>query len=181
MKCLYHTLAHKNIIETFFLHNVIETFFPNHKIFWTLIMFALIHSLTKSKKLLKSCFSNASCSCLPLVTLVIIHGQTLAKRTNPGPSLQVEKWLCFCYLLMFLLSKTAQLKVENLAQTTFRFSPVIYRAPRIIHSFHVCTFLLSSGKIWKHQLQVNRAMHIRHQCRKTTILSCHRCLFNTGA
>jgi len=35
------------------------------------------------------------------------HGQTLANRTKPGPSLQVDKWLCLCYLLMFLLSKTA--------------------------------------------------------------------------
>ncbi len=26
----------------------------------------------------------------------------------------------------------------------------------------------------------NRATHIRHQCRKTTVLSCHRCLINTG-
>jgi hypothetical protein len=35
------------------------------------------------------------------------HGQTLANRTKPGPSLQVETWLCLCHLLMFLLSKTA--------------------------------------------------------------------------
>jgi hypothetical protein len=35
------------------------------------------------------------------------HGQTLANRTIPGSSLQVEKWLWFCYLLIFLLSKTA--------------------------------------------------------------------------
>ena len=28
--------------------------------------------------------------------------------------------------------------------------------------------------------QGNRAAHIRHQCRKTTVLSCHRCLINTG-
>ncbi len=25
----------------------------------------------------------------------------------------------------------------------------------------------------------NRTTHIRHQCRKTTVLSCHRCLINT--
>ncbi len=31
---------------------------------------------------------------------------------------------------MFLLSKTAKLKVENSAQTTLRFSPIRYRAPR---------------------------------------------------
>jgi len=27
----------------------------------------------------------------------------------------------------------------------------------------------------------NRTVHIRHQFRKTTVLSCHRCLINTGA
>ncbi len=26
----------------------------------------------------------------------------------------------------------------------------------------------------------NRRAHIRHQCRKATVLSCHRCLINTG-
>jgi len=38
---------------------------------------------------------------------MVIHGQTLANRMKPGLSLQVKKWLCLCYLLMFLLSKTA--------------------------------------------------------------------------
>ncbi len=36
-----------------------------------------------------------------------MHGQTLANRMKPGPSLQVEKWLRLNYILMFLLSKTA--------------------------------------------------------------------------
>jgi hypothetical protein len=27
---------------------------------------------------------------------------------------------------------------------------------------------------------VNGTVHIRHQCRKTAVLSCHRCLINTG-
>jgi len=26
----------------------------------------------------------------------------------------------------------------------------------------------------------NRTAHIRHQCKKTAVLSCHRCLINTG-
>jgi len=26
----------------------------------------------------------------------------------------------------------------------------------------------------------NGTAHIRHQCRKTTVLSCHRCLIKTG-
>ncbi len=62
------------------------------------------------------------------------HGRTLANRTKPGLSLQVYKWQCLCCLLMFLLSKTAKLKIENLAQTTFRFSHVRYRAPRLNQS-----------------------------------------------
>jgi hypothetical protein len=35
--------------------------------------------------------------------------------------------------------------------------------------------LLRSG-----QVSFNRTGHIRHQCRKTTVLSCHICLINTG-
>ncbi len=27
--------------------------------------------------------------------------------------------------------------------------------------------------------QHNRTAHIRHKCRKTTVLNCHRCLINT--
>jgi len=27
---------------------------------------------------------------------------------------------------------------------------------------------------------LNRTEHIRHQCRKATVLSCHRCLINSG-
>ncbi len=27
---------------------------------------------------------------------------------------------------------------------------------------------------------INRTAHIRHQCRKTTVLNCHRFLINTG-
>jgi hypothetical protein len=27
---------------------------------------------------------------------------------------------------------------------------------------------------------LNRTAHIRHQCRKTTVLSCHRCLISSG-
>jgi hypothetical protein len=29
-------------------------------------------------------------------------------------------------------------------------------------------------------IPANREVHIRHQCRKTTVLSCHRCIINTG-
>jgi hypothetical protein len=28
--------------------------------------------------------------------------------------------------------------------------------------------------------KTNRTAHIRHQCMKTTVFSCHRCLINTG-
>jgi hypothetical protein len=30
------------------------------------------------------------------------------------------------------------------------------------------------------QVCLNRTARIGHQCRKTTVLSCHRCLINTG-
>jgi hypothetical protein len=68
------------------------------------------------------------------VTIVnFVHGQTLANRTKPGPSLQVEKWLCLCYLLIFLLSKAAYLKVENSAQTTLCSLPLDISLPASWH------------------------------------------------
>jgi hypothetical protein len=30
------------------------------------------------------------------------------------------------------------------------------------------------------RIKGNRTAHIRHQCIKATVLSCHRCLINTG-
>ncbi len=49
--------------------------------------------------------------------------QTSANRVKPVLSFQVWKWLCVCHLIMSLWIETAQLKVENSAQTSFRFSP----------------------------------------------------------
>ncbi len=57
--------------------------------------------------------------------LTTSHGQTSANRTEPGPSFQLQKGLLVCHALMLLMIKTAQLKVESLAQTTFRFPPVL--------------------------------------------------------
>jgi hypothetical protein len=38
-----------------------------------------------------------------------------------------------------------------------------------------------SPKDFQHNdTQRNRTAHIRHRCRKATVLSCHRCLINTG-
>ncbi len=34
--------------------------------------------------------------------------------------------------------------------------------------------------LWHRASQHNRTVHIWHQCRKATVLSCHRCLINTG-
>ncbi len=48
-----------------------------------------------------------------------------ANRTKPGPSFKLQKQLCACHAW----SKTAQLNVGNLAQTTFRFSQFGCRAP----------------------------------------------------
>ena len=49
---------------------------------------------------------------------------------------------------MMLWSKTAQLKVENLAQTTFRSSPIRYHAPQItlqLHTFEAYMHLVQWG------------------------------------
>ncbi len=58
----------------------------------------------------------------------INHGQTLAKRIKTGPSFQLKIW-AYVYNMNFLHPhKTAYLKVENSVQTTFRFSPISFRA-----------------------------------------------------
>ena len=36
------------------------------------------------------------------------------------------------------------------------------------------------GEISKKKVSHNRTAHFRPQCRKTTVLSCHRCLIKTG-
>jgi len=46
------------------------------------------------------------------------------------------------------------------------------------------SLLKTPTEIWLPRLRVclrqsNRTVHIRHQCMKTTVLSCHRCLINT--
>ncbi len=41
-----------------------------------------------------------------------------------------------------------------------------------------CLLFFNSFFIWLSKF--NRTAHIRHQCKKTTVLSCHRCLINTG-
>jgi hypothetical protein len=44
----------------------------------------------------------------------------------------------------------------------------------------VFTCLGYSGGMTINVLYSNKTSHIRHQCRKTTVLSCHRFLINTG-
>ncbi len=67
-------------------------------------------------------------------SVAVLHVQTLAYRTSLWPSFQLQKWLHAHYALKARPSKTTLLKVENLAQTTSRFSPVSYCAPRVLPS-----------------------------------------------
>ncbi len=48
----------------------------------------------------------------------------------------------------------------------------------ITYVFYILYFL---RLFWLYNYTPNRPMHIRHQCRETTVFSCHRCLINTGA
>ncbi len=53
------------------------------------------------------------------------------------------------------------------------------------HTLATCNESLYSEKLWKGKANKNsteniRTACIRHQCRKTTVKSCHRCLINTG-
>ncbi len=64
------------------------------------------------------------------ISLGHFHGQTIADIMSPEPSFQLWKWLHAYHALTAQCCNTTQLIVENLAQTTYRFSPVNYWAPR---------------------------------------------------
>ncbi len=70
------------------------------------------------------------------------HGQTLADRTNPGPSFQLQKWLHAYHALTAQCANMTQLRVENSAHTTFRLSSIRYCGPRCSAcnavAVHVC-------------------------------------------
>jgi hypothetical protein len=63
----------------------------------------------------------------PLVFPGVDHGQGL----NVGQVFNSRSDRLYAITLMFLLSKTAELKIENLAQTTFRLSTIRHCAPRV--------------------------------------------------
>ncbi len=46
-------------------------------------------------------------------------------------------------------------------------------------NFHAKTFTLCFVMLFQSVMLFNRTAHIRHQCRKTSVLNCHRCLINT--
>jgi hypothetical protein len=60
--------------------------------------------------------------------------------------------------------------------------------PKTVEAYYAFSNLCSLMKIdFGERCQIqqlftlhNRTTHIRHQCRKTTVLSCHRCIINTG-
>jgi hypothetical protein len=58
----------------------------------------------------------------------------------------------------------AKLRIENLARANLKYYPVIYCPHRI------------REPLLKGKAKYNRRAHIRHQCRKTLVLSCDRCL-----
>ncbi len=57
------------------------------------------------------------------------HGQTLINRTKPRSSFQLYKWVQALHALTAQSNKTDQLRVENLAQATLRFSLISFHAP----------------------------------------------------
>ncbi len=86
-----------------------------------------------------------------------LHEQTLASGTKPGPSFQLQI-RPFVYNMNFLHNnKSAQLKVENSVQTTFRFSPVSFRAP---HSLPQAVYHL--GTNFNKSLKTSRAFTLKH-------------------
>jgi hypothetical protein len=58
------------------------------------------------------------------------HGQIYLTGQNPGRVFNYRRSRASKHNAITLKTKTAQLKVENSAQTTFRLSPVSFRAHR---------------------------------------------------
>ncbi len=54
---------------------------------------------------------------------------TQTKRTKSGQSYHILTWACLYMTRKRTNEKTAQIKFENSAQTTLRFSPVSFHAP----------------------------------------------------
>ncbi len=135
-----------------------------------------------------------------------MHGQTLANRTKPGPSLHLIH-LNIAPLTFKLKQNSPTTHIVD-AKTVDKMSVGgmsidqmawcnLYR-PDVTLSFHsaeirhfgrlgICPKILVE-KLTKLifvervglTLNGNRLAHVRHQCRKTTVLSFHRCLINTG-
>jgi hypothetical protein len=69
--------------------------------------------------------------------------------------------------------------------TKKRFLNKVKLVPRLLVKSHLANCHLPKRHVAKlhlekrHLAERNRPAHIRHQCRKTTVLSCYRCLINT--
>ncbi len=79
-------------------------------------------------------------NCTKQLNLIIHlnHEQTFADRTKPWMSFQHWKWLFVCQALIMYSTNTAKLRIENLNQTTFRFSPIRYHTQRLFSPISSC-------------------------------------------
>jgi hypothetical protein len=86
-------------------------------------------------------FLSSSLTLLRKKASAFVHGQASSNRTTPWLSLTLEV-VVFMPCVKFIRTKTDQLKVVNLAQTTFRFTPVRYRAPHFVTENHLQPVLM---------------------------------------
>jgi hypothetical protein len=78
--------------------------------------------------------------------------------------------------LMFTISKPADLNYK--AQGGQLYRAFHFRKGSLIGRKETTSTMMLQCQM--ESLTTHNRTHIRHQCRKTTILSCHRCLTNTG-
>ncbi len=90
-------------------------------------------------------------------------GKTLSLPTNIrlSWSFQLYKWPCICHAATMILSKKAKLKVENLGQTTFRFTPVRTLSP-------VFNMICSKKYVW-HRILLFQTLSLNFESLPTNI------------
>ncbi len=67
---------------------------------------------------------------LALAVILSDNVRNEANKTKPGPSFQLQMWAYLYMPCNYAYNKTAQLKAENLLQTTCRFSPISFHSPK---------------------------------------------------
>ncbi len=106
----------------------------------------------------------------------LIAQQTLAQYSSQP---LITTWCVLTESCHLLLQRSPNLYTG--VEKQIKLMNVFERHPQKFLLFHLeNTHLERIQDLMKQYYCCNRTARTRHQCRKTTVLSCHRCLNNTG-